>query len=513
MKAELARRNFIDFVTFTKEDYTVNWHHKLLADKLDKFARGEIKKLMVFMPPQHGKSELTSRRLPAYLLGINPTLKIVGSSYSADISSSFNRDVQRIIDNDKYSSIFPDTKLSSKRTRTDSSSNVLRNADIFETIKHKGYYKSVGVGGSLTGFTADVLIIDDPVKDAVEASSPTDQSRKWDWYTSVALTRLHNNAQQLITMTRWHKGDLCGRILDKMPDGWEVLHLEAIRKNINHEKDPRELGAALWPERHSKKRIMSIAKADPRTFDALYQGDPKPNKSTVYCTGFDYGRTVKNTEYNPDLQIHYTVDFNTSPYMTGLLLQMEYIENGFWNGYANYWKISIFDKFALSSPNNSAQKLGEYLEASYPSVKQGFFLYGDASGNYQTGISSDNNTLKTKTLFSDLLSGLKETPRQLIVQRIPNSNPRYRSIGKGMLGRRVFLNKVLSGGLPVRVVVSPKCKELISDFEDCTATPNGTLAKPKTKEGFEKNGHMLQAFEYFICHKDSIGYMAAIKDK
>ena len=82
-----------------------------------------------------------------------------------------------------------------------------------------------------------------------------------------------------------------------------------------------------------------------------------------------------------------------------------------------------------------------------------------------------------------------------------------------MLGRRVFLNKVLSGGLPVRVVVSPKCKELISDFEDCTATPNGTLAKPKTKEGFEKNGHMLQAFEYFICHKDSIGYMAAIKDK
>ena len=89
-------------------------------------------------------------------------------------------------------------------------------------------------------------------------------------------------------------------------------------------------------------------------------------------------------------------------------------------------------------------------------------------------------------MFSDLLSGLKETPRQLIVQRIPNSNPRYRSIGKGMLGRRVFLNKVLSGGLPVRLVVSPKCKELISDFEECTATPNGTLAKPKTKEGFEK---------------------------
>ncbi len=510
MRAELARRNFIDFVTFTKSDYQVNWHHDLLADYLDRFARGEIKKLMVFMPPQHGKSELTSRRLPAYLLGLNPSLKIVGSSYSADIASSFNREVQRVIDSAEYELIFPDTKLSSKRTKTDARNSVLRNADIFETVGYNGYYKSVGVGGSLTGFTSDILIIDDPVKDAVEANSPTDQQRKWDWYTSVALTRLHNDAQQLITMTRWHKEDLCGKILNKMPEEWEVLHLEAIKKNIRHPKDPRKQGQALWESRHSKKRILSIANANPETFDALFQGDPKPNKSSLYATGFNYGQNVKEVQYKEGLPIHYTVDFNSRPYMTGLVIQMEYIENGYWRGYDSYWEIRIIDKFALSSPNNNSKALGQFLEAKYPVIKQGFFLYGDASGNYSTGLSSDNNTLKTKTLFSDLKSGLSVEAKTFLTERIPNSNPRYRSIGKGMLGRRFFLNEVLSGNKPTRILINPECTELINDLEECRATANGTMAKPKTKDGVEKNGHMLQAFEYYICHKDSIGYLATI---
>ena len=200
---------------------------------------------MVFMPPQHGKSELTSRRLPAYMLGINPLLKIVGCSYSSDLATSFNRDVQRIIDDTIYNQVFPKTKINSKHIKNDSKGNYLRNSDMFETIEYRGFYKSVGVGGSLTGTSVDVAIIDDPVKDAVEGNSVTDQNRKWEWYTNVLLTRLHNDSQQLITMTRWHKNDLCGKILQKMPDGWEVLRLEAIKQTTTHEKDPREYGAAL----------------------------------------------------------------------------------------------------------------------------------------------------------------------------------------------------------------------------------------------------------------------------
>ena len=123
--------------------------------------------MMVFMPPQHGKSELTSRRLPAYLLGINPKLKIVGCSYSADLSRSFNRDVQRIMDDECYIDVFPNSRLNSSNIRTSAKGNYLRNADIFEIVENVGFYKSVGVGGSLTGTPVDIGIIDDPVKDVV----------------------------------------------------------------------------------------------------------------------------------------------------------------------------------------------------------------------------------------------------------------------------------------------------------------------------------------------------------
>ncbi len=509
VNAELARRSFIEFVKFTKEDYQVNWHHHLLAnDYLQRFAEGKIKKLMVFMPPQHGKSELTSRRLPAFLLGINPKLKIVGCSYSSDLATSFNRDVQRIIDHEDYTLVFPETRLNSKNVKTSSQGSYLRNADLFETVGHRGFYKSVGVGGSLTGTAVDIAIIDDPVKDAVEAQSLTDQQRKWEWYTDVLLTRLHNDSQQLITMTRWNQNDLCGKILKHMPEGWEICHLEAIKQNVNHKKDPRKYGEALWGDRHSKAKIMSIAKASPRTFDALYQGDPKPNKTTLYCTGFDYGRNVSDVEYNPSLPIHYTVDFNTSPYMTGIVVQMEYVKNGFWNGLSNYWDVKIVDSFALKAPNNDAKSLGVFLEGKYPSIKNGFFLYGDASGNSNTGISSDANTTKTKTLFSDLESGLSPQTRNMTVKRIPNKNPSYRSIGAGMMGRRIFLNEVMNGNKAVRVRVNPKCSELIDDFLQCTQDANGKLAKPKNKNGVEERGHMIQAWEYFICHPQTLGYLA-----
>ena len=188
VRAAIARKSFRAFVEYTMPTYQVNWHHALLMEKLQLFAEGKIKKLLVFMPPQHGKSELTSRRLPAYILGIKPDTKIVGCSYSGTLASSFNRDVKRIISDVPYSEVFPNTSLNKKKTEQ---GGYLNNADIFEVVGHKGYYKSVGVGGSLTGTTADVGIIDDPVKDAVEAESPTYRARAWDWFTQVFLTRLH----------------------------------------------------------------------------------------------------------------------------------------------------------------------------------------------------------------------------------------------------------------------------------------------------------------------------------
>ena len=169
-RAELARRNLLDFVTYVKPSYTANWHHILLCKYLDQFIKGEIKRLMVFMPPQHGKSELVSRNCPAYILGKMPTAKIVLASYSFHLSSSFNRDCQRIIDSKEYKEVFPDTFLNSSNVVSVAGS-WLRNSEIFETVGHGGFLKSVGVGGSLTGTPADFAIIDDPVKDSLEAMS------------------------------------------------------------------------------------------------------------------------------------------------------------------------------------------------------------------------------------------------------------------------------------------------------------------------------------------------------
>ena len=278
IKAAIASKSFKHFVKYTKDDYVFNWHHLLLIDYLQQFAEGKIKKLMVFMPPQHGKSELTSRRLPAYILGTNPKAKIIGCSYSADLATSFNRDVQRIIDDEKYKDVFPDTYLNSSNVRTASSGHYLRNSDLFEIVNHRGFYKSVGVGGSLTGTPADIGIIDDPVKDAIEAESATYRARVWDWFTQVFMTRLHNDSQIIVTQTRWNLDDLSGRIIKHLnhDNSWTILSLPAICEGNVNENDPRQIGQPLWGEKHSLKRLNEIRTANPRAFHALYQQDPKP---------------------------------------------------------------------------------------------------------------------------------------------------------------------------------------------------------------------------------------------
>jgi len=257
--------------------YIRTWFNEVLANYLQNLANGKIKNLMVFMPPQHGKSQLVSRHLSAYLLGIDPTKKIAGCSYSSSLSASFNRDIKRIIAEEPYRAVFPDTKINAKNVATDAKGAWLNNSEIFEIIEHKGFYKNVGVGGSLTGTAVDVGIIDDPVKDAKEADSPTIRQRVWDWYDTVFCTRLHNHSQQLLTMTRWHRDDLAGRILksDNAKD-WEILKLPAIKEAVTHHfLDKRKEGEALWEARHSAEKILSRTE---RTFKALYQQDPMPPK-------------------------------------------------------------------------------------------------------------------------------------------------------------------------------------------------------------------------------------------
>lgn len=293
---EGARRKFEWFVKYIKPSYQVTPFHRSFMRILQKFAEGQIKNLIVQASPQHGKSELSSRMLPAYLLGKMPDTKIAICSYAATIAKDFNRDVQRIIDNADYNVIFPDTTLNGSNVVT-VANNYLRNSDVFEIVNHTGSLRVVGRGGSLTSKTVDVMIFDDLYKDSQEANSPIIRQAAWDWYTKVARTRLHNDSQQLIVFTRWHPDDIIGKIiesenvifaqnwadLEDIPRGaWVLVNFEAIKTGNATEIDNREPGQPLWPERHSLERLLAQKQLDPMGFQCLYQGDPGNAEGKLY---------------------------------------------------------------------------------------------------------------------------------------------------------------------------------------------------------------------------------------
>lgn len=259
----------------------MQWFHKVICEHLELVRTRDIKKLMIFVPPQHGKSQLATRLFPAYLLGKDPNERIAIASYSARLSLSFSRASQRSMSDRLYSNVFPETRLPERGEAT-------KTAEFFEVIGGTGSLMSVGVEGSLTGNPVDVGIIDDPVKDRQEAQSLTIRESTWQWYVDVFCTRLHNNSVQLLIQTRWHPDDLAGRILKQdgyysqdNPNGWKVLKFTGLRTADQNDYDPRNEGEALWPERHSRERLEFIKESNLLTFDSLYQQDPKPPKDSL----------------------------------------------------------------------------------------------------------------------------------------------------------------------------------------------------------------------------------------
>jgi len=259
-----SRQSLFHFIHAVNHSYEANWHHRYIAETLDRFMEDKTQnKLMVFLPPQHGKSEITSRSFPAYLLGRDPSKKIVVASYSSDLAGRFNNDAQDIINSPAYKQIFPKTELI--RGNTDEC-----------TTSESGGIKAVGVTGGLTGNTVDVAIIDDPVKDDIEASSTTYRERVWQWYLKVLETRLHNDSKVILIMTRWHEDDLAGRLLEYQADKWQVISIPAICEEANNGDDPREIGEPLWPQRHSLNKLNDLRKLSEVLFASLYQQRPSP---------------------------------------------------------------------------------------------------------------------------------------------------------------------------------------------------------------------------------------------
>jgi len=276
----IARRKLIDFCRYTMPDYQPGWHHRVIADAVERMVYGNLRRLIVSMPPRHGKSELISRRLPAYLLGLNPAETIISSSYGADLAGRMNRDIQRIITLPAYARLFPGTRLNDTNSRAVAGS-WLRNSDVFEVVGHGGSYRSTGVGGGITGMGARWLIVDDPLKNREEADSLTMREKVWDWFTSTLYTRQTPDARIIVIMTRWHTDDLAGRLVklsDETPEGdrWEVLNFPAISNDPVVYPDQREPGQALWPEMFPMEDLSRMRKSiGEYQWQALYQQSPR----------------------------------------------------------------------------------------------------------------------------------------------------------------------------------------------------------------------------------------------
>ena len=288
MRVGLARSCFAGFVMYSMPTYSMGWVHEEICKELDAFLADVVAKksprLMLAMPPRHGKSELASRRFPAYTFGRYPDLSIIGTSYGADLASRMNRDIQRIMETPEYAAVFPETRLSGKNIRTTASGSYLRNSDIFEIVGHAGSYRSAGVGGGITGMGGDIVIVDDPFKDRAEADSSTIRRSVWEWYTSTLYTRLAPGGGILIINTRWHMDDLSGRLLEaeRMNEGdhWRIVNFPAIAE---HDEPHRRAGEALHPERYPLDQLLAIKKAiGTRDWEALYQQHPTPDGGNIF---------------------------------------------------------------------------------------------------------------------------------------------------------------------------------------------------------------------------------------
>lgn len=285
--AEAARRKLAVFALFIDENAEMQWFMKYIYDMLDRWIDGDIKKMAIFMPPQHIKSTMSSINTPAKIFGKNPKAKIVVASYSDTNASKFCRKTQDVMDKPEYKYLFPGVVLPAKGIET---TNELRNNTFFETVKHKGFYKAVSINGSLTGDSVDYGIIDDPIKDRKQANSETYRNSIWDWYVDVFKTRLHNDSRQLLLFTRWHEDDMAGRLFDpknkyydvEEANEWTVIVVPALKEATKALKiaidipDPREIGDALWPSKHNKEKFERRKKNNPQSFASLDQQRPSP---------------------------------------------------------------------------------------------------------------------------------------------------------------------------------------------------------------------------------------------
>jgi len=283
LRLQICRQCFGAFVQHVQPGYLMGWVHERICAELDRFLQavvdGKSPRLMLTLPPRHGKSTLASRCFPAYVLGRYPDMSIIAASYSADLASRMNRDVQHIMEDEPYAELFPSTKLARLGDR-----GAVRTSDMFDVVGHNGVYRSAGVGGGITGLGCQIAVLDDVIKDRASADSPTVLQSVFDWYTSTLYTRLAPGGGIIVMNTRWSTQDLSGRLLEAQAKGegdeWRVINFPAIAEQ---DEEHRKKGEALHPERYPLEALERIKAAiGTRDWEALYQQHPVPDGGAIF---------------------------------------------------------------------------------------------------------------------------------------------------------------------------------------------------------------------------------------
>tara|TARA_Y100000816_G_scaffold255185_1_gene207844 strand:- start:338 stop:1849 length:1512 start_codon:yes stop_codon:yes gene_type:complete len=264
---EQAREGFMPFIKKVWPAFIEGRHHKIMAESFERVVNGDLKRLIINMPPRHTKSEFASYLLPAWFLGQYPEKKIIQTAHTAELSVGFGRKVRNLVDSEDYKEIFPELGL-----RADSKA-----AGRWSTSKG-GEYFAIGVGGAVTGKGADLLIIDDPHSEQEgQSADPAVFDKVYDWYTSGPRQRLQPGGAIIIVMTRWHKRDLTGKIIKTSVqregmDEWELIEFPAIMPS----------GNALWPEFWSLAELEALRSELPAPkWQAQYQQDPSSEESAL----------------------------------------------------------------------------------------------------------------------------------------------------------------------------------------------------------------------------------------
>jgi predicted phage terminase large subunit-like protein len=262
IERENAQKSFMAYVKMMWPGFVAGRHHSLMAKKFEEIASGKIKRLIINMAPRHTKSEFASYLLPSWFLGLNPHKKVIQTSNTADLAVGFGRKVRNLVDSEQYSLVFPNVSL---RQDSKAAGRWATNRD--------GEYFAIGVGGTVTGKGADLLIIDDPHSEQEAALAAGDASvydKVYEWYTSGPRQRLQPGGSIVIVMTRWGEGDLTGRVIKdasqrEKGEEWELIELPAIMPS----------GNPLWPEFWSLSELEALREElPPAKWNAQYQQSP-----------------------------------------------------------------------------------------------------------------------------------------------------------------------------------------------------------------------------------------------